>query len=49
MPLIWLVIAFGLIHVSEGIFIGRLFRDSKKTASSPEETRAKYAELGIYL
>ena len=49
MTLIWLVIAFGLIHVSEGILFGRLFRDSKKTASSPEKTRAMYAELGIYL
>ena len=48
-----LVLTFGLICVSEGILFGRLFRDSKKTVSSPDqiarevqEIRAKYAELG---
>ena len=44
-----LVLTFGLICVSEGILFGRLFRDSKITASSPEETRAMYAELGIFI
>ena len=50
--LIWLMIAFGLIHDSMGILFGRLSDKPKNKPTANEkkmtelEIRARYAELG---